>query len=676
MAWRSHPLLATLAALTVLLLALILFWDWNWLRPLVELRASAALGRSVSIGHFDLRLSGAPMVTVDDAAISNPPGFGGNDTLATVKRLQLRFDAWAALRGRIVIPSIEIDEPQGTLRAKSDGTTNWQFGKSGVGQPTGAEQDAAGPEIGRLTIRDGRIRFVDPRRKADFSTFINTDEPRDGSEPRIVVAARGTYDAQPIDAHFSGGSLLSLRNETKPYPVDLDAKNGATHIRLTGTLRNPLKFSGANLKLLLEGDNLAKLQPLIGVPLAPTPRYRLAGLLDYADRRIRFRNFDGRVGDSDLSGRFEVDPGKERPRIDAVLTSQRIVLDDLGGFIGATPGRTDAPNQSATQKEEHRQKQASPKLLPDTPLNVPDVKSADFHIHYEGKRIEGRSMPLDNLVADFTLENGKVTLTPLSFGVGKGEIASNIEFDARQNPAHAKFRVEFKQVDLHRLMQSTHIFEGAGTIGGRAYIDTSGNSLADMLGRGDGDLKLFMTGGDVSALLVDLAGIDLGNSILSALGIPQRTQIRCMVSDFSLNRGQLQTRTFFLDTTEANVTGNGKIDLQNERIDYRIATEPKHFSVGAVPAPIDIDGPLKSPSVGPDTAALAARAGPSVALGVLLTPLAALLPTIQLGLGKDNDCAGSIARIEAASKALPGVKTKKAAPPHGSGVKKGGKKTQ
>jgi hypothetical protein len=33
-----------------------------------------------------------------------------------------------------------------------------------------------------------------------------------------------------------------------------------------------------------------------------------------------------------------------------------------------------------------------------------------------------------------------------------------------------------------------------------------------------------------------------------------------------------------------------------------------------------------------------ARAGAAVGLGVLLTPIGALLPTIQFGIGKDNAC--------------------------------------
>jgi len=649
---RSHPFTVTAGAIGVALVALILFWDWNWLKPLVEARASAMLGRQVSLSHFDIRLSRAPLVTLDGVTVENPAGFGRERTFATVERLRLRIDAWAALRSHIVIPTLEIVKPRGELRAEPGGKANWRFNEN-TSARTGS---ATPPDIGNLTIRDGRIRFVDPARKADFIVAIRTDEPHDGSEPRIIVDVSGTYDTRPLSAHFRGGSLLSLRDANKPYPVDLDARNGATHIRLTGTLRDLLKFGGANLKLDLEGDDLAKLTPIVGIPFARTPPYKLTGRLDYADGRVRFHDFDGRVGDSDLSGRFDVDPGKERPRIDATLRSNRVVLDDLGGFIGATPGRADAPNQSAEQKAEHARKEASPRFLPDTPIDVPDITSADFHVRYEGKRIEGRSMPLDNLVANLIIENGRVTLRPLSFGVGAGEIASHVELDTRQRPAHAKAAIEFRRVDLRRLMKSTGIFEGAGTIGGRGHIDTSGNSLADMLGRGDGDLKLFMTGGDVSALLVDLAGLDLGNSILSALGIPQRTRIRCMVSDFELKKGELLTRTFFLDTTQANIVGTGKVDLRSERINYRIETEPKHFSVGALPAPIDIDGPLKNPSVGPDAGALAARAGPSAALGILLTPLAALIPTIQFGLGKDNDCTGSIAAVTAASRALPKVR--------------------
>ena len=192
-----------------------------------------------------------------------------------------------------------------------------------------------------------------------------------------------------------------------------------------------------------------------------------------------------------------------------------------------------------------------------------------------------------------------------------------------------------------------------------------------MLGRGDGELKLFMSGGDLSALLVDLAGLDFGNGIESALGIPSRAQLRCLVTDFSLTKGLLDTRTFIFDTTEANIVGSGKINLASEQIDYKLSTEPKHFNIGSLPAPILVRGPLKSPSIAPDAKVLAARGGAAVVLGVLLTPLAALLPTIQLGLGQDHNCQDLMDSVQGAAKiaSQQGMPVK-ANPPKPKGVQK------
>jgi uncharacterized protein involved in outer membrane biogenesis len=132
---------------------------------------------------------------------------------------------------------------------------------------------------------------------------------------------------------------------------------------------------------------------------------------------------------------------------------------------------------------------------------------------------------------------------------------------------HVVGDVDFRRVDVGRIMQSTKIFEGAGTIGGQAKIDTVGNSLAAMLAQGNGDVKLFMTGGDISALLVHLAGLDLGNSVLSALGLPSRAPVRCMVFDAGLTKGILESRMLLVDTTEANIVGKGHVDLRQEEVD-------------------------------------------------------------------------------------------------------------
>ena len=641
-------LLGVLGAVVVLLAALVLLWDWNWFRPLVEAQASSALGRKVTLGHFDIRLARYPQLVLDRIAVANPDEFPPDSSMATIDRLAIRIDPWALFDHKAMLTEIDVEHPVGDLKPGPSGTPNWKLA-------IGSGDSAPNPhpwqvDVGSLIVRDGHIHFLDPKLKSDFTLDVHTQDAQNGGEPGIYVGIDGRYAAQPISGRFIGGSVLSLRDPKDRYPVDLKLTNGATKVSLQGTLLEPLKFGGADLKLELSGDDLSNLYPLTGIPLAPTPPYKLGGQLDYEGRKVRFRDFAGTVGNSDLEGDIEVQLGGVRPYFRADMNSRKVVLADLRGFIGAAPGKADGENLSKQQQQEHAQQEATGKLLPDKPINLPKLRSVDFDVHYKGQRIESESTPLDNLVANLKVEDGKLALQPLSFGVGSGAIVLNLELDGQENLVHAVGDVDFRKVDLSRIMQSTGVFKGAGTIGGSTRIDTTGNSLAQMLGRGDGELKLFMSGGNLSALLVDLAGLDFGNSVISALGIPSRAQLRCLVTDFGLTKGVLDTRTFIFDTTEANVTGSGSVNLREEQVDYKLATEPKRFNVGALRAPILIRGPLKDPSIHPDPVVLAARGGAAVVLGVFLTPLAALLPTIQLGLGEDHNCDELLATVQTAAK--------------------------
>jgi len=246
-------------------------------------------------------------------------------------------------------------------------------------------------------------------------------------------------------------------------------------------------------------------------------------------------------------------------------------------------------------------------------------------------------VPLDNIVVALDINEGRIKLHPVSFAVGTGQIVLNADLAPAGKDVAAKVDISFQRVDLGRLMAATHLVNGGGTISGSAQLDSTGNSLASLLGHGNGGLRLGMAGGDLSALLVDLSGLEFGNALMSALGIPTQAKVRCFVGDFALQKGVVDTRTLLLDTSEARVQGKGTINLLTETIDYKLETDSRHFSVGTLKTPIDVTGPLKSPSIAPETGPLAVRGGIAVGLGVLFPP-AALIPTIQFGVGDDNAC--------------------------------------
>jgi uncharacterized protein involved in outer membrane biogenesis len=629
--------------LAAIVVAAVLF-QWDWLIPIVDSQASAALGRPVTVTHLHVALGRTTRIEADGVTIGNPADWPGAGNFATADSLAIDIQPFDYIRNRaIVIPLIAVGAPNVDAQQLADGRANWTFGG---GQPASPNPNPSpGPKIGTLQITDGHAHVRDAKLRADFNIAVATKDTADGAG-QITADAKGTYAAQPISAQFVGGALLSLQDAAKPYPVDLHVANGPTRVALTGSIKDPLAFQGADLKLEFAGPDMSLLLPLTGIAIPKTPPYRISGKLDYADGVVQFNDFSGKVGSSDLAGSIKVDTKPQRPVLTADLSSRLVDLKDLGGFIGAEPG--DA--SKGTKKPER----SNGRMLPSDPISLPKLNVADVHLRYRAARIQGRRDPLENMRADLDIVDGNITLHPLSFGIGHGDISANIALSEAAAGLHANADVDFRRIDIDSLLASAGVGHGAGTIGGKAAIDGTGHSMAQILGDANGEVKLFMGhGGDLSALLVDLSGLEFGNAFLSAIGVPNRAKLECLIADVVLHNGQAQAKTMLIDTDEAKVGITGDVNLKDERINLAVKTEAKHFSIGSLPTPIDVTGTLGSPSIAPAVGPLALRGGAAIALGIIGTPLAALLPTIQFGTGDDHACGGLLAAIQTPPKANP-----------------------
>ena len=164
-----------------------------------------------------------------------------------------------------------------------------------------------------------------------------------------------------------------------------------------------------------------------------------------------------------------------------------------------------------------------------------------------------------------------------------------------------------------------------------------------------------MTGGDLSALLVDLSGLQFGNALLSALGIPDREPVECFVGVLALRRGLVEFQAMTLQTKNSLVNVDGTLSLAKEAIDLSLKTDSRHFSVGSLPTRLNLTGTFRHPSITPGGQAVA-RAGAAAGLAVLFAPLA-LLPTVQFGTSAEDDAkCGELlgqARASAGGAALP-----------------------
>jgi len=108
-------------------------------------------------------------------------------------------------------------------------------------------------------------------------------------------------------------------------------------------------------------------------------------------------------------------------------------------------------------------------------------------------------------------------------------------------------------------------------------------------------------------------------------------------------------QAFVIDTTDTQVLGEGTISLVDETLNLTLKPLPKDRSILSLRSPIHIRGTFKDPEVRPDKA-LALRGGAALLLGVLINPLAALIPLIETGPGKDSNCSALFSSAQRAAK--------------------------
>jgi AsmA protein len=70
-----------------------------------------------------------------------------------------------------------------------------------------------------------------------------------------------------------------------------------------------------------------------------TSPYMTSGHLVRDGKLIRYENFTGKVGESDLAGTFQFDAGGKRPLMTGDLHSKVLNLADLGSLVGTDQER-------------------------------------------------------------------------------------------------------------------------------------------------------------------------------------------------------------------------------------------------------------------------------------------------------------------------------------------------
>ena len=630
---RTRKWLVGIAVCLLLLVTAVSLFDWNLARPYIARQVTGATGRSFAInGDLEVHVSLRPHIIANDIVMGNA-AWSKNPVMAQIKRADFRIDLFELLIGRLAFPEISLSDIHLVLEVNKDGTPNWVFGKQ--------DKQSKLPSIGALAIDHGSVEFRDPTTNTDLALELHTlAANKDNPEFMVEVTGTGQFKGMQTRLQARGGALLTLSNSVRPYPIKATATLGTTQASIDGTLIDPLHFNKEEVNFQLEGSDLALLYPIAGVPLPPTPAYKLAGYLSHSGDIWTFKRFKGKVGNSDLSGDFSVDRGRTPQLITADVESQILDLKDLAGIIGANSGA-----------------KTSGKVLPTEPFNLDKLRAADADVRFKGAKIVTGKLPIQKMDAHLTVKDGMLKLAPLNFEVAGGKMVTEITMDGHKSHMATHADITAKGLNLDQLFPDSKLNKSSvGTMGGRAKLDAGGDSISQMMGSANGEAALIMDGGTISELLLRLSNLDIANSFMLLLGGDKQIPIRCMVANFKAVAGDFTVQDLVLDTSKVNITGEGHVNFADESLHLKLVS--KGTSLAALRGPIIITGSFMKPSVNPDMDKVVARGGLAVGLGVLTAGVGALLPLLEFNKKKDSKCAALL--IHAKSDA--GIKQSDIAP--------------
>lgn len=633
-----------------LFIALAMTFNWNHAKPWLNRQATELAGRPVAIeGDLVVKWlhpeeqSGwrawvpRPQITAQQIVVGNPPASTQDGNMAEIKNLAVVLNPLALLDYTIEISSLKIESADVRLDRDAEGANNWTFKQ--------AESEQAPPskwkvDLQSVQLSQARVRVVDAASQLDLDAELNSLKQAGDKGYGMGFKASGSYNKAAITGQGQSGGILSLQAGSEPFPLQGEVKVGETTISIEGSVTRPQQLAGMDVRLKLAGDTMADLYALTGIALPNTPPYstegHLIGTLEGENDTWRYEDFKGVVGESDLEGSLQYQVRKPRSLLTGQVQSKLLRFKDLGPLIGA-----DTSDVKASGKRNDKVKQPADKVLPVSPISTKAWGAMDADVKFSGLKIlRDKDLPLDNIEAHVKLNDRVLALTPLNFGFAGGTLGNTITLDGRNEKIKAEMITSARHLKLKRLFPGAESMNASfGELHGDAKLKAQGGSVAELLAHSNGDITALVSKGTISHFLLEAAGLNVANMVVVKLFGDKQVVLNCVAADFGVTDGIMRTRLFKLETEDMTVDVSGAINLRTEKMDLEVHPENKTLRIFTLRSPLYVKGSFKKPNVGVEAVPLVARAGAAVALGVVATPFAALLPLLNLGTNESNECA-------------------------------------
>jgi uncharacterized protein involved in outer membrane biogenesis len=117
------------------------------------------------------------------------------------------------------------------------------------------------------------------------------------------------------------------------------------------------------------------------------------------------------------------------------------------------------------------------------------------------------------------------------------------------------------------------------------------------MGTASGKTFVTMSGGSMSGLLIEGAGLDIAEALALYIGEDARVPIRCAAGHIDLTNGDAKFDRLIMDTTDSVLYFRGQTNLRKQTVKMDIFADAKDFSLIDIDAPVHLQGKIRDPEI-------------------------------------------------------------------------------
>jgi uncharacterized protein involved in outer membrane biogenesis len=575
--------------------------DAGLLRGALVRLIARQVGRPIEVaGTLEAHLlSRYPRITATHVTVGNPSWVAPGRT-AEIGELSL-VAAWRGFRQPLGVTSATLRSATLYLMRDAAGHANWQW--------TNPDEKGRATDftiMQHVSIDKAHVSLDDERRHLKFEGTVSADNDP-GSDAPLRIRGEGQLNGRAASFEISGDALAGARHES-PYHFSFNEHSGDSQIAGKGFLPHPFNLDLIDTAFEASGPDLKDLYYLVGVTLIDTGHYHLSGSVKRRGTLSTFSDLSVASGRSDARGTLSIDSSGHLPLLDVDLQSQVLRTTDLGARAA---GRASAGEAL---------------MLSDAHLNPETLRRADARISFHAGRVEVGRLLLDAVSAKGAIDDGVLTLAPVLGGVFRGKFQAQLRLDAKQDPpaAGGEIKIENLQLgDIPRKASGAAPLEGP--LDARIKIAGRGSSVHQVAASGNGKVTAVVPEGTIRDSLAELTGIDLRGLGLLLVKDQRETTLRCAVASFTERDGTLSAQRLIVDTKPVLISGEGRLDLKSEELDFLLHGHPKSPRFFRFRAPVHVKGTLLKPAFGIE---------------------ARRLQVVDPGNAKDEDCAALVSSAD------------------------------